>query len=891
MKNKVINFRFSEPFIPAFSKWLSEYMKQLNPKEVLLLTPTHRSVLKLRQSVIGHFRTANYNCDVQALSVFDLWHEGEHEGPDPQNALLAKMIFDYFEHQKSISQCLAIAQNVSDLATLLELEEIDLQNYGEYTLPETSTHSQENIAFLKRVIEPRKELADKANKMKNSLNQLSQKLKSDPPQYPVFAIGINGAFPSVNRLIKTVFELPFGHVILNGADHDILKHPLKPQSPQHSFQRLFRFLGIGLDEASTVASSCSPQTEKHINAALSTCSLNILNDIPSITIIECKNPQEEAAVNAHIIKETFPIPGIMSADSSSAMRIKEILRLFDFGFDDSQPVSVSKSSEFTLLQQIAEVISGNFSAHQVIETLKKICTLDEKIFKELAAFELMLRNQSQTPKHFLEAVSKNNQFIKEKMLNSAQMIEDLASFISHAAPSTNRISPLGDWIKAFKDFIIFLDKKAFEHTGKNILTPGSDTAGIWDRIEDLLRPLNNEVSSTDEYIGVLSAVFRGIKSTNENINNQKNVSALGVLESRLLDANTVIIPDCNDGTWPPVRGLAGVLFGQNIIGVSAFDRKIELFGLEFIKALCCKNVILTRSKMKDGSPTQPSKWLVRLMASLKNNGESARKRGNEWLNFVRDSRPLPSPASPPKPTLPVGKKISELSLSDFNVLFQNPYEIYAKHILKLSPCPDFWVKASKIQSLRKKISDQEVVCFESGINLQQLRERRILSELNKFHENSLTQYLKDIDESITFTLTDGNTFKVKTKFDLVKSSSDWSDIEIASYKGSAISNITDIRAGLDLKINLQIIIAKNNIFSGYNLREANARFLHLDGGINPIGEKVISGEKIIANQEGIIKKIQSELNKFFNDGIFLARPHCTGLYSHLMRVKEWLQLS
>ncbi|MDR1032243.1 MAG: hypothetical protein LBL30_03945 [Holosporales bacterium] len=880
MSSNVINFGFSEPFIPAFSKWMLDKVKD---EPILLLTPTRRSAKKLRRGVIEQLGATDDSNLIKAYSVFDLGPEGEPIPTEQTDQIpLFKAVREYFGRDKSLSQCLAITYNAQEILTLLNLEEINLKAIKDIVPLDLSAYAQKILSFLSHIAGFWVE-----DKTKHSLDMLSQKWASNPPQYPVFAIGLNGAFPSVNRLVKTISELPFGCVVLLGADPEALGHTLKRYSLQRSFQRLLTSIGVEPGSISTIC-KISP-TEKHISAVLPSADYKIQADIPSITIIECENPQEEAAVNALIIREISPTPLLITAEASSALRIREIVKLFGFGFYNSQSDPLSKTAEFTVLRQIAEVISSSFSTHPTLEALKNTFNFDKDIFKELATFELALRGETQAHRYFISAVNEHAQFIEEKMPCSSHKIFNVMSFLK-SLPSVDRPHAIRDWIKIHKDFVDVLNQESSGHIANDILRPESDVAGIWSKLENLLSPLLNEIVPADEYVNVFCLLFWKIKPTSQGDGDGKHLYSLGVLESRLLDAPNLIIPDVNEGTWPPIKNIAGNLLSQSIlskVGLQSFDRKVELFGLEFSKALCGKNVFLTRSKTKDGSPTQPSRWLVRLMASLKGNAELARQRGEHWLSRARDqNRSNPqSKVLPPCPLAPASTQIKELSLSDLNTLFKNPYEVYAKHVLKLTPCPNFWDEPNKTLNLRRKISGRSLLA-EADKTLQQLKDKRIVQDLDMMFSSD--QGSREIAGSITFDLLDGSSLEVKTKFDLVKfgSSDDQASIEIVNYKGSAQQNISDIKAGLDLKTNLQIIIA-SSISLAQKPSKINVRFLHMHGGIKSIKETTVFGDKILENKQAIISKIQEEIYHLFSSGMFPAKPCGVSHYSRLAREKEW----
>ena len=132
----------------------------------------------------------------------------------------------------------------------------------------------------------------------------------------------------------------------------------------------------------------------------------------------------------------------------------------------------------------------------------------------------------------------------------------------------------------------------------------------------------------------------------------------GPFEARLQQTDVVILGSLNDGTWPkssdpgawlnrPMREALGLPSPEEKIGQSAHD---------FATLLAAPEVILTRAEKKDGVPTVPSRWLLRLKALLEGMGvASALEPKQPWLAWARQRDnvvPLPRLAVPePRPAL------------------------------------------------------------------------------------------------------------------------------------------------------------------------------------------------------------------------------------------------
>jgi ATP-dependent helicase/nuclease subunit B len=152
----------------------------------------------------------------------------------------------------------------------------------------------------------------------------------------------------------------------------------------------------------------------------------------------------------------------------------------------------------------------------------------------------------------------------------------------------------------------------------------------------------------------------------------------------------VILGSLNEGVWPrpqeagpwlsrPMRERLGLPPPERFTGLSAHD---------FAQSLGAGTVYLTRALKVDGVPTVSSRWLQRLLALVEATGLKHKIVPDEpWVAWARerDKAPFFTPAGPPKPCPPVEARPRQLSVSRIERWIANPYEIFAKDILKLEP--------------------------------------------------------------------------------------------------------------------------------------------------------------------------------------------------------------
>jgi ATP-dependent helicase/nuclease subunit B len=125
---------------------------------------------------------------------------------------------------------------------------------------------------------------------------------------------------------------------------------------------------------------------------------------------------------------------------------------------------------------------------------------------------------------------------------------------------------------------------------------------------------------------------------------------------------------------------------------------------DFAQALGAAEVYLTRAVKVDGVPTVPSRWLQRLLALIKASGLEQRIEPAEpWVQWARERDRAPSfdPAKPPEPRPPAEARPRKLSVTRIERWIANPYEIFARDILKLEKLKE--LGAEPDAALRGKI--------------------------------------------------------------------------------------------------------------------------------------------------------------------------------------------
>ncbi len=161
----------------------------------------------------------------------------------------------------------------------------------------------------------------------------------------------------------------------------------------------------------------------------------------------------------------------------------------------------------------------------------------------------------------------------------------------------------------------------------------------------------------------------------------------GPLEARLQGVELMVLGGLAEGVWPPatdsgpwmsrpMRTRAGLPSPEERVGQAAHD---------FLMAACAaERVVLSCPRRRDGAPAVPARWLVRLEAFLRGQGTALpRHPASCWARLIDQPAGAPRPALPPAPRPAVHLRPRRLSVTEIQTWIEDPYAIYAKHVLGL----------------------------------------------------------------------------------------------------------------------------------------------------------------------------------------------------------------
>lgn len=600
-------------------------------------------------------------------------------------------------------QCLSLARALGRLMDQVYTEDLDLSDLPHLVEGGAlAEHWSQTVEFLTILSEAwplilkeenRIDAADRRNRL---LKMMAEFWTQYPPSSPVIAAGSTGSIPATGMLLKTVAAMPQGYVILPGLDLDMDDTSWKnigETHPQNTMKRLLERMEINRDDVSfwrKTGITASPRLEvaRHATCPAETCDNfridphTLKTGLENISLIEADNARHEAQIIALAIRECLETPGqnsvVITPDRNLARRITACLKRWDINVDDSagQPLHMKPVGIF--FNRILSCLAENFAPLALLDLLKTPYVLSHFGRTEISAIELSLLRGPRPP----SGLSGLQKIASTETLSTIKKIEE----------AFTPLLTFREGQHVFTDLLIALSQTA-EH-----LAGASDI--IWNKDDGkCLSLLLSELQETQNFLppadllthqGYLKQ-FMSQRMVRPSFGTHPRVTILGQIEARLISADLVIMAGLNEGTWPPEPPVDPWMSRpmRKKFGLPPAERQTGLSAHDFVQAFCADQVILTRARKMEGTPTVPARWLERLTALLKNAGLEKEYLSSKvtWIGWQKqlDKPEEVRAIDMPKPIPPLDRRPKSLGVTGIEKLMRNPYEIYARYVLGLKP--------------------------------------------------------------------------------------------------------------------------------------------------------------------------------------------------------------
>ncbi|ATQ68069.1 MULTISPECIES: double-strand break repair protein AddB [Methylosinus] len=630
----------------------------------------------------------------------------------------------------------ALAEELARLVDEFIIEDVDPKALGSLAEDAHDRYFAITTHFLRIALEDwpkilkERECIDGATRRKALVAAQIDALTRGAARGPVIALGSTGAQPTTARLIAAIERLETGAVVLPGLDLEmdeaswrrvgetsVAREEAAVTHPQAMLKRLIGIIGVARAEVRRIG---APPAAIEARGRLLAAALKPADStdlwrafreahgasfdaaLAGVSFIEAADEREEALALALCMREALETPGrtaaLVTPDRMIARRVCAELARWDIEVDDSAGRPLAATPIGALARLVAASLEDGVSAVDAAALLAHPLTSLGLGRAEIARIAPLveigvLRNVERRPGPLAEMAAAARARARGQ----------------DAAPALRRIAD-ADW-RAIEDALARLDAALAPLATLPAEAPL--TARVRAHAEALERIIGAEAAGEGaeqwlELVDALAAAGGGLAFDAGGYSSffdrlafetaapsprraHPRLKILGLLEARLLDADLVLLAGLDETIWPP-QAETGAFLNRTMraqLGLSPPERRIGQTAHDFSLAFCAREVVLSRSRKRDGSPTVVSRFVARLAALAGENFSACKARGDRAraLAAALDHPAEIRAAARPLPRPPVELRPVRLSVTRIEKLRRDPYSVFAEHVLRLAPLP------------------------------------------------------------------------------------------------------------------------------------------------------------------------------------------------------------
>jgi ATP-dependent helicase/nuclease subunit B len=857
----------------------------------------------------------------------------------------------------TVDQATRLAAELARLLDQVQTEQLTFDRLRDLVPEDYAGHWQITLRFLSVLTQEWPKLLaaegciDPAERRNRALAAQAEAWRRQSPVDPVIAAGSTGSIPATAALLEVIADLPAGRVVLPGLDRDLDDETRAavlddPAHPQHGLCLLLRRLdvspsGVKLwphpDLPSTPAARASLVNEALRPAATTEqwrAFPSIAGDaLAGIERIDCAGPQEEAGAIALLLRAVAEEPGkraaLVTPDRGLARRVAAELKRWDIDVDDSAGQPLDQTPPGTFLRLTAEMLAEEFAPVPLLAALKHPLAaggLDVAAFRAwVRRFEMAaLRGPRPAP----GIVGLKSALSGKEAAEFGDRLDRLAEL---AAPLDRLIalpqSQLGDLIDAHVGFAEGL-AASHDEGGAARLWAGDAGEAAATFIANLRQAASGFAPLPgDRYPALLDGLL-SMQVVRPRYGRHPRLAIWGPLEARLQHADLLVLGGLNEGTWPAEVAADPWLSRpmRRDFGLPAPERRIGLAAHDFAQAMGASEVVLTRAVRVEGTPTVPSRWLLRLDGLLRSIGaDPASIHGGRWLDWQAklDRAVAVRPIEPPMPCPPVAQRPRTIRVTDVERWRRDPYAIYARYILRLKPLDPLdaepsaadrgtWIHRALERFVREFPQDVPADALERllAIGRQEFgpqmnrpavgafwwprfeRIARWFVDNERERRGGLASLHAEVKGHLQFTSLAGP-FTLTATADRIECGKD-GRLTVIDYKTGRVPKSKEMQLGFTPQLPLEAAMAAAGGFAGIVKAEVcRLQFWRLTGG-NPVaeledakgGEPTELAEIALAGLKQLVATFDSPDTAYQSEPDAEFAPRFSD-YAHLARVKEW----
>ncbi|WP_181832571.1 double-strand break repair protein AddB [Bosea caraganae] len=645
----------------------------------------------------------------------------------------------------TLSEAWGLAGDLAALLDQMQTEGVDVERLATLDASRFDQVWQLNASFLAILAEAwpailnERGACDPAAFRNRMLAAERQRLLSGGATGPIIAAGSTGTIPATARLLSAIARLPNGAVVLPDLDLGLpelawnaIEREPAPSHPQAALHHLLDVLEAVRDDVRPLAAPDAPRLARGaiLREAMLPASVTELwaglesrlaagdpeAAFAGISLIEAADEREEALAIAVALRETLENPdkqaALITPDRGLAERVAVELKRWDVEVDDSAGLPLARAPAGALLRLILDAAIAEMTPAGTVALLAHpLCRLGltreiaargasaleigawrgETVAKGLAGLRASFAGlpKLQTESH---APLPRRRLSAEDIAAAGQVLAALETALTPLLQALAIPAPsFPDVVSAARQAI---EELSLTETGATLAFAGPDGEALLRLFDDIDGALPDapEGGRARDLVAILDGLLAETVVRRAGSGHPR-VKIWGLLEARLLEADHVVLGGLIETVWPPETKTDSFLNRpmRAELGLSPPERRIGQTAHDFVAGIMAAKVTLSRARKAGEAETIASRFWQRLKAvTPKPVWAEAENRGKRLTALAAKlgepaavkpiGRPAPRPARHLQPTA--------LSVTEIETLYRDPYQIFARKILKLDALPE-----------------------------------------------------------------------------------------------------------------------------------------------------------------------------------------------------------
>ncbi len=960
MNQNVFNIPFGISFCDAIAKRFALRYKE-NPfdlTDVVFFVPNRRAVLSfkeafLRQKGLKPFLLPKIKAigDVNEDDVFLSSDQDCLADATPAVSfeerlfLFARLICSkhdqYGIKDISFEQALTLAADLAKLIDATYDEELSFEKLTTLVDEQYAEHWQETLKFLRIVtafwpdILKERGLVDASLKRNMLLKQQAASWLQNPPKHKIVACGLSTAFEGLRSVLQALKATDNAEIYLYGLDRSLPKDVfdnISEQHPQFENKNLLALLGLTRDDVldmdksenssrNALISKIMQPAEMTADWQKTTDNFDFDTAMKNVHFTVCHDDFEEARVIAVMMRETLETPEktavLITPDRTLARIVASELQCFGVDIDDSAGMPLHLTQIGLYFRQIIGVLENDFSPSSVAALLKnpyiKMGENQQKLRTDIRKNELEKRLPSfdDTPENMFAEDT-----LTKQLKTYFKELEDL-----YTKKSVPLLALLKAHIKTAEALAASADVSGPENLWRH--DDGKKAAAYLAKILEKADVAGD--ISPSSYGAVLTTLL-SLETVRKTYGTHPRLKILGLIEARFNTFDRVIIGGMNEGIWPQKIKTDPFMSRtmKKDFGLPASEKSVGITAFDLSSFLAAKEVFLTRSERSCGTPTDKSRYWLRFETLIRIFKKDIKDYTSVRYNKLAQLRITPEKTQkikPVAPTPPVMARPRRFSASSIEKLMRNPYEIYARYILRLKVLDsvDKDLKQTVYGTIVHKVlekfclPDENTTKDETFDILMDLWNKEFsqypfditdkiffsgrfektahwISDAQELYRRQIRRSIPEVKGQIIMELPAGPV-TIEARADRIDETTE-NTYNILDYKTGRARTPKEIKSGYAPQLAIEALIATHGGFLKDGiplLAKKVARLIYWE-----LGNKIITYDNDL---DALIQETHENLIRLisafdFESTPYLARPNPNHIddyadYEHLARIKEW----